>query len=84
MRRLLLDRRLILDKDDFILPTGLLQLRTTTIAYANIRRVWRVYLPWTMVLRIATNDRGFQIVSMLLPDNESYLAVEAFLLSKAR
>jgi hypothetical protein len=84
MRRVAFDRRLLLDKDGVILPTGLLQRRTARIAYTSIERVWRHYLPATVVLRVATEKRTFEIVSVLLPDNESYRAIEEFLSLKAK
>jgi hypothetical protein len=84
MRRVAFDRRLLLDKDEMILPTGPLQTGSARIAYASIERVWRHYLPLTVVLRVATKKRTFDIVSTLLPDNESYRALEEFLNLKAQ
>jgi len=51
---------------------------TARIDYASIERVWRHYLPATVVLRVATEKRVFEIVSVLLPDNESYCALDYF------
>jgi hypothetical protein len=84
VRRVLFDRRLLLDKDEMILPTGFLQRGTARVAYASIERVWRHYLPATVVLRVATEKRTFEIVSVLLPDDESYRALEAFLNEKTQ
>jgi hypothetical protein len=78
------DRRLVLDEDEILLPTGFLQRGTERIAYSNIQRVWRQYLPATVVLRVATEERTFEIASVLLPDNESYRALETFLIQKTR
>jgi hypothetical protein len=83
-RRVLSDRRLLLDRDEMILPMGFLQLRTARVAYASIERVWRHYLPAAVVLRVATKERIFEIVSVLLPDNESYRVIEEFLSLKAQ
>jgi hypothetical protein len=84
VRRVSFDRRLLLDKDEMILPTGFLQIGTARIAYASIERVWRHYLPATVVLRVATKKRTLEIASVLLPDNESYRALEEFLNLKAQ
>jgi hypothetical protein len=84
VRRVALDRRLLLDKDEMILPTGFFQTRAARITYPSIERVWRHYLPFTVVLRVATEKRTFDIVSTLLPDNESYRAIEEFLNLKAQ
>ena len=84
VRRIAFDRRLLLGKDEMILPTGLLHAGDARIAYASIERVWRHYLPLTVVLRVATEKRTFGIVSTLLPDNESYRALEGLLKLKAQ
>jgi hypothetical protein len=84
VRRVSFGRRLLLDKDGMILPTGFLQRGTARVAYASIERVWRHYLPATVVLRVATEKRTFEIVSVLLPDDESYRALEAFLNEKTQ
>jgi hypothetical protein len=76
VRRLAFERSLLLEKSELILPTGFFQVRTTRIAYNRIERVSRVYLPWTVVLRITAKTRRFELVSVLLPDNKSYLAIE--------
>jgi hypothetical protein len=78
------DRCLLLAKDELMLPTGFLNLRTATIPYKDLERVWRVYLPLTAVLRMATKGGRFQVVSVMLPDQASYLAVEEFLVTRAQ
>ncbi len=84
VRRISVERFLLLDNDGMILPTGLFQMRTAGIEYASIKRVRRHYLPFaTVVLRVETEKRTFEIVSVLLPDNDSYRAVEEFLSLKA-
>ena len=85
VRRVAFDRRLLLNKDEMVLPTGLLQRGAARIAYASIEGVWRHYLPATVVLRVATEKCIFEIVSVLLPDNESfYRALEELLNLKAQ
>jgi hypothetical protein len=83
-RRILVERYLLLDNDSMVLPTGLFQMRTARIEYTSIKRVWRHCLPFkAVVLRVATEKHTFEIVSMLLPDNKSYRALEEFLSLKA-
>jgi len=84
VRRASLDRRLLLDIDEMVLPTGLLQTGTVRVPYADIQRVWRHYLPGAVVLRVATERRTLEIFSGLLPNAGSYLAIEDFLSLKAK
>jgi hypothetical protein len=83
VRRISVAHYLLLENDTMVLPTRPFQMRTAKIEYASIKRVWRHYLPMTVVLRVATENRTFEVLSSLLPDNESYRAVEAFLVQKA-
>jgi len=83
VRCILFKRYLLLDNDSMVLPIGPLQMWTARVEYVSIKRVWRHYLPLTVVLRVATEKRTFEILSTLLPDNESYRALEAFLTRKA-
>jgi hypothetical protein len=84
VRRSALDRRLLLNQDEMILPTGFLQTGTARIEYGSIKRVRRHYLPAAVVLRVATEKRTFEIVSVLLPENDSFRALEEFLNLKAQ
>jgi hypothetical protein len=84
VRRISVARYLLLDNDSMVLPTGLFQMSTARIEYSSIVRVWRHYLLAVVVLRVATQNRTFDIVSVLLPDNASYRAVEGFLSQKAQ
>ena len=84
VRRAALDRCLLLNQDQMILPTGFLQTGTARIEYGSIKRVCRHYLPAAVVLRVATEKRTFEIVSVLLPENDSFRAVEEFLNLKAQ
>jgi hypothetical protein len=83
VRRISVAHYLLLDNDTMVLPTRPFQMRTAKVEYTSIKRVWRHYLPMTVVLRVATENRTFEILSTLLPDNESYRAVEEFLVQKA-
>lgn len=84
VRRISVERYLLLDNDSMVLPTGLFQMSTARIEYSSIVRVWRHYLPATVVLRVGTQNRTFDIVSVLLPDDASYHAVEEFLNQKSQ
>jgi hypothetical protein len=82
VRRIWVERYLLLDHDSMVLPIGLFQMGTAKIEYTSIRRVWRHYLrpyEYRFVLKIATEKRTFKIVPAFLPDNESYRALEEFL-----
>jgi hypothetical protein len=83
VRRIWVAHNLLLDNDTMVLPTRPFQMRTAKIPYTSIKRVWRQFLPLTVVLRVATENQTFEILSTLLPDNESYRAVEEFLVQKA-
>jgi len=81
VRRIWFKRYLLLDNHSMVLPIGLFQARTAKIEYTSIRHVWLHYTYYASVavLRVATEKRTFEIVSTLLPDDESYCAVEEFL-----
>jgi hypothetical protein len=81
LRRLAFKRYLVLDTDAFIVPTGFGRVRTVRIPYTSIERVWEVHLPLTAVLCVATKKGKFEIVSTLLPDAGSYIAVRELLTS---
>jgi|ERR1051326_340733 hypothetical protein len=83
VRRMAVAHYLLLDNETMVLPTRPFQMRTAKIQYTSIKRVWRHYLPLTVVLRVAIENQTFEILSTLLPDNESYRAVEEFLVQKA-
>ncbi len=78
VRRLAFRRFIEFRKDALLLPTGFLQFRMVCIPYSAITRAWEVSLPFTVVLRISTDDRVFDIPSILLPDSESYVALREF------
>lgn len=83
VRRISVAHYLLLHNDTKVLPTRPFQIRAAKIEYTSVKRIWRHYLPMTVVLRVATENRTFEILSTLLPDNESYLAVEELLVQKA-
>jgi hypothetical protein len=84
VRRIWVERYLLLDDDSMVLPIGLFQMRTAKIEYTDIRRVWRHYTTFYAVpiLQVATEKQTFDIVSTFLSDNESYCALEEFLTRK--
>jgi hypothetical protein len=86
VRRIWIERYLLLDNDSMVLPIGLFQMRTAKVEYTSIRRVWRHYLrpyEYRFVLKVATEEQAFEILPAFLPDNESYRALEEFLNRKA-
>ena len=84
VRRLAFNRYLRLDSDGLILPTGFLRVRTTRVPYISIERVWQTSIAWMGVLCIATKEGKFEVISGMLPEPGSYLAVEEFLNSQAK
>jgi hypothetical protein len=84
VRRLAFTRYLVLERDELIVPTGLLRVRAARISYVNIQRVWQSSFPLMAVLEVATKEGKFEIVSGMLPDAASYLAVGDFLYSRAQ
>jgi len=79
VRRLAFKGHLMLDQDAITLPTGFGRVRTKRIPYASIERVWETRLPLTVVLSLATKEGKFEVVSTMLPDHGSYIAVGKFL-----
>jgi hypothetical protein len=84
VRRLAFVRYLVLERDELIVPTGLLQVRTIRVPYLSIQRVWQSSFPLMAVLEIATKGGKFEVVSGMLPDAASYLAVGDFLYARAQ
>jgi hypothetical protein len=83
IRMVAFNRQILFDVDAMTLPTGLFRLQTTRIPYVDIRKVWQSYLPYTGIIRFATKTRKFVILSTMLPDHASYVAIGEFLNSKA-
>jgi len=79
IRRLALKRRLVLDTDALLLPTGFLRVRAVRIPYDDIDRVWRTRLVWIDVLCLGTKRGKFEILPTLLPEPGSFTAIEQFL-----
>lgn len=91
IRRLLLKRSLILRENDMVIPTGFLQLRSTTVAYAQLSefREYPFAMPifsWSLHVKSFTfrnGERTLQLSSILMPDDETYLEVCHFLAERA-
>ncbi len=79
VRRLVFKRYLVLDSDALMLPTGFLRVRATRIPYKDIERVWQIRLPWMPVLCVGTKQGKFEVLSGMLPETGSYVAVGEFL-----
>lgn len=82
VRRIWVERFLLLDHDSMTLPIGLFGMQTAKIDYTSIRGVWQQYIrpyEYTFVLKVATEERVFTIVPAFFPDNESYCTLQEFL-----
>jgi hypothetical protein len=83
VRRLAFRRFVELGLDGLMVPTGFLRARAARISYSDITRVSEGFLPLTAILIIATSRRRVEILSSLLPDAESYVALRNFLFQYA-
>ncbi len=91
IRRLLLKRSLTLRENDMVIPTGFMQLRSTTVAYAQLSelREYPFAMPifsWSLHVDTFTFRNGettLQLTSTLMPDHETYLEVCHFLAERA-
>ena len=84
LMRLVFKCFLLLDENSLTLPTGFLRVKTTRIPYVSIMRVWQTYVAWMPVLCVATRDGRFDVLSGMLPDAESYVALRDFLHSRTQ
>ncbi len=76
VRRIWVEHYLLLDNDRIrLLPIGMFQTGTARIEYASIRRVWRHYMVYTFVLKVATEEQGFKILPAFLPDLARAIAI---------
>lgn len=89
IRRLLLKRSLTLRENDMVIPTGFMQLRSTTVAYAQLSEL-REYpfphmhqLPYVHNITFRNGEKTIQLSSILMPDDETYLEVCHFLAERA-
>ncbi len=91
IRRLLLKRSLILRENDMVIPTGFIQLRSTTVAYAQLSELREVpfavpFFSWSLHVNSFTFRYGettLGLKSILMPDDETYLEVRNFLAERA-
>ena len=93
IRRLLLKRSLILRENDMVIPTGFMQLRSTTVAYAQLSELiaypgpvipfGRSALPPAHTISFRNGEKTLQLSSILMPDDETYLEVCHFLAERA-
>lgn len=82
LRRLAFPRFLELGENTLSICSGLFQARVTKIPYEEVGQAWEVVRGKMSVLHLRTKDRTFEIVSTLLPDMASYVAVKDFLNSR--
>ena len=81
MCRIMRPVMLELEMDALLLPYGLFQRKTERIMYSEIKEVTELHRGRQKMLYITTVGGGrFTIVASLLPDNDTYRAVRAFLL----
>jgi hypothetical protein len=89
IRRLLLKRSLTLRENDMVIPTGFMQLRSTTVAYAQLSELREYPFPHMHPLGYVHNitfrngEKTIQLSSILMPDDETYLEVCHFLAERA-
>ena len=91
IRRLLFKRTLTLRENDMVIPTGFMQLWSTTVAYAQLSefRAYPFSVPFfSRSLHVDSftfrnGERTLQLSSILMPDDETYLEVCHFLAERA-
>ncbi len=91
IRRLLLKRSLILRENDMVIPTGFMQLWSTTVAYAQLSELREypfsmLFFSWSLHVESFTfrnGEKTIQLSSILMPDDETYLEVCHFLAERA-
>ncbi len=83
IRRLLLKRSLTLRENDLVIPTGFLQLRSTTVAYAQLSELREYPFPHVHSITFRNGETTLQLSSILMPDDETYLEVCHFLAERA-
>jgi len=71
-------RFLLLTESGKDLPTGVGRLRSRYIPYSNIRRVWQIQRVGMPILRLATDQGKFDIVSGMFADYHTYVAIANF------
>jgi len=85
-RRIFLAPFLRLESDALLIPSGFLRLRSTKIPYQEIESVYEntygTKLFQMAALGLRTKQRNFEIVSTLLPDTASYVAIREFIKSR--
>ena len=84
LARLAFPRFLELGQTSLSISPGLLRPRITVIPYDEIWQVSEVVRGRMSVLQLRTKHRTFEIVSTLLPDQASYVAVRDFVNSRIR
>jgi len=83
IRRLLLKRSLTLRENDMVIPTGFMQLRSTTVAYAQLSELREYPFPHVHNITFRNGEKTIQLSSILMPDDETYLEVCHFLAERA-
>ncbi len=78
LHRLVSHRFLELGQTRLSICSGFLHARIAKIPYEEIEQVWESVKGRTSILHLRTKARTFEVVSTLLPDMDSYVAVRDF------
>ena len=82
LRRYAFPRYLVLDEEGVWLPSGFMRMNVRRVVFAETSNVWEAFLPRTVVLCLRYHGKTFEVVSTLLPDHETYLAVGRYICSR--
>jgi hypothetical protein len=82
LRRYAFPRCLVLDGEGVWLPSGFMRMNVRRVVFAETSAVWEAFLPLAVVLCLRCHGKTFEVVSTLLPDHESYLAVGGYIYSR--
>jgi hypothetical protein len=82
VRRYAFSRSLVLDEEGIWLPSGFMRMNVRRVVFAETSAVWEAFLPLTVVLCLRSHGKTFEVVSTLLPDHKSYLAVGRYICSR--
>jgi hypothetical protein len=82
LRRYAFPRHLLIDEEGIWLPSGFLRLDVRRVAFAEISDVWEAFIPCTVALCLRSQGRTYEVISTLLPDHGTYLAVAGYIDSR--
>ena len=79
LRRVVFKRTILLRDNDMLFPTGFMQHKVVLVPYAEISELRQYQLPQTHVITFRCGEVKHQLVSTLMPDDETYVEVCNFL-----